>query len=68
MGNLKSDQMDVPQGATPISDRDRLAADAMMRRVRVQMMSLRETDPQSWAEYLQEGQAWEEGMAEPVDV
>lgn len=42
--------------------------DALMQQVADQMERLRDHDPASWAEYLQEGAAWEQGTVEPIEA
>lgn len=38
-----------------------------MDQVAAQMTLMRDTDPDSWADYLAEGRAWEEGTSERLD-
>jgi hypothetical protein len=42
--------------------------DALMDQAAAQMERLRDADPQSWADYVQEGAAWEESTIEPIDA
>jgi hypothetical protein len=42
--------------------------DAMMDQAAAQMRLMRDTDPASWAEYVQEGSAWEEATVERIDA
>ncbi len=52
-----------------LDDLSRKAADgALMEQAATQMRRLRDTDPASWAEYVQEGTAWEEGTLERIDT
>lgn len=52
-----------------LDDLSRKAADdALMEQAAAQMEHLRDSDPESWAEYLQEGAAWEEGTVERIDA
>src|ERR1039458_2177540 len=50
-----------------LDDLSRKAADdALMEQAAAQMEHLRNNDPESWAEYLPEGAAWEEGTVERI--
>lgn len=52
-----------------LDDLSRKAADdALMEQAAEQMTLLRQADPESWAEYVQEGAAWEEGTVERIDT
>jgi hypothetical protein len=42
--------------------------DALMQRAAAQMEHLRDSDPESWAEYLREGTAWEQGTIERIET
>lgn len=42
--------------------------DALMDQAAAQMRELRDSDPGSWAEYLREGAAWEQGTVEPIEA
>lgn len=46
----------------------RAADDALMDQAAAQMRHLRDSDPDAWADYTQEGQAWEEGTIERIDA
>ena len=45
----------------------RAADEALMEQAARQMRHLRDTNPASWAEYVQEGTAWEEGTVERIE-
>lgn len=48
-----------------LDELSRQAADAaLLEQAAAEMTRLRESDPQQWAEYLDEGTAWEEGTVE----
>lgn len=48
-----------------LDELSRQAADAaLLEQAAAEMARLRESDPQQWAEYLDEGTAWEEGTVE----
>ena len=52
-----------------LDDLSRKAADdALMEQAAAQMEHLRDSDPESWADYLREGSAWEEGTVERFDA
>lgn len=52
-----------------LDELSRDAADAaLMEQVAQQMRHMEEADPTAWAEYMREGQAWEEGTIEPLDA
>ncbi|MGH9246367.1 MAG: hypothetical protein ACRD29_19050 [Acidimicrobiales bacterium] len=40
---------------------------ALLDRVAHEMTTLRESDPEAWADYLEEGQRWEDGTVDRVD-
>ena len=47
----------------------RQAADeALMARAGADMTQLRDSDPQEWADYLDEGWSWEQGTVERLDA
>jgi hypothetical protein len=47
----------------------RQAADAaLMEQAAQQMMRLRETDPDAWADYIDEGRRWDEGTVDRIDA
>lgn len=46
----------------------RAADDALMDQAAAQMRHLRDSDPDAWADYTQEGKAWEEGTIERIDA
>ena len=39
---------------------------ALMDQVAEEMARLRSTDPETWADYVEEGRNWEEGTVEPL--
>jgi hypothetical protein len=41
---------------------------ALMDQAAERMAHLRETDPDGWADYVDEGRAWEEGTVERLDA
>lgn len=48
-----------------LDELSRHAADtALMEQAAADMARLRDSDPQQWADYLEEGRAWEEGTVE----
>jgi len=52
-----------------LDELSRRAADAaLMEQVARQMAQLRDTDPDAWADYLDEGRSWEEGTIERLDA
>lgn len=42
--------------------------EALMARATAEMARLRDSDPQEWASYLDEGQSWEQGTVERLDA
>ncbi len=42
--------------------------DALMEQAAAQMRHLRDSDPATWADYIQEGTTWEEGTVEQIDA
>lgn len=51
-----------------LEDLSRQAEDAAaLSQVGREMSRVREGDPAAWADYLEEGRAWEEGMRERLD-
>lgn len=52
-----------------LDELSRQAADAaLLDQVRSQMSELRESDPEAWGDYLDEGRTWEEGTVEGLDA
>jgi hypothetical protein len=52
-----------------LDDLSRQAADAaLMEQSARQMARLRDTDPEAWAEYVDEGRTWEEATVERLDT
>lgn len=41
---------------------------ALLELAAQQMARLRETDPDAWRDYAEEGRTWEEGTVEPLDA
>ena len=52
-----------------LDELSRQAADeALMTRAAAEMARLRDSDPQEWTRYLDEGQSWEQGTVERLDA
>lgn len=52
-----------------LDELSRQAADeALMARAAVEMARLRDSDPQEWTCYLDEGRSWEQGTVERLDA
>jgi regulator of RNase E activity RraB len=52
-----------------LDELSRQAVDAaLMDQAAERMAHLRETDPDGWADYFDEGRAWEEGTVERLDA
>lgn len=45
-----------------------VADQALMDQAAEQMRRMQERDPEAWANYAVEGQAWEQGSIEPVEA